>query len=109
LFTALRTCDRELSALTEYADDLRLRELELEERLAEMRAGRQTCQQAIDAKTDEFDAKAEAAQFPGKPTYQLRLQPSLPQAFRYERSLLPSINATEADVARRRTFEEAIA
>jgi hypothetical protein len=63
---------------------------------------------ALDDKTDECDTQAALAQFPRKPTYQLRPQPALHEAFRYERSLLAGLNATEADVNQRHRFEEAV-
>ncbi len=99
---ALRTADSRLT------DAARTR-LEAEDRAARALAAKDAAQAAEDQARIAWQQAAEAAGFGGQPSADLPPRPSRESfAMRYEPSLLPGINATEADVARREAFEHGL-
>ncbi len=111
----LHDADRELMDSTRRAKQLKEKRAHLSKELSAIRAEQRETEEGEKALRVEWDAAASAAGFPGQPTADL---PPLPEskeppffnyrAHLYDRSLLPGINCTEEDVARREMFEASL-
>ncbi len=109
----LHNADRELLDLTRHDQNLQRKKSRLKAELAAIRAEQRETVEREKALRVEWDAAAIAAGFPGRPTPDLPPLPTAQEPFNYrrglyDRSLLPGINCTEEDVARREVFEASL-